>query len=79
MSCQCMTSPVSAKAAWKALSMFGGTPVELTDVQFEANPGAGTMPAGLLENELRMVSKIDPDSHIKRLRTDCLGCSAIRR
>ena len=61
--------------------MFGGTPVVFTDVQFEANakPGAGIIPAGLFENEFRIASKTDPDSHMKRLRTDCLGCFAIER
>lgn len=59
--------------------MSGGTPVVFTDVQLFANPfpGAGIIPAGLLENEFRIVSKSDPDSHMKRLSTDCLGCSAV--
>ena len=56
--------------------MIGGTPVVFTDVQLEANPlpGAGIIPAGLLENEFRIVSKSDPDFHMNRLSTDCLGC-----
>lgn len=60
--------------------MFGGTPVVFTDVQFEANPlpGAGMIPAGLFEKEFRISSKKDPDSHMNRLRTDCLGCFAMR-
>lgn len=60
--------------------MVGGTAVVFIDGQFETNalPGAGIIPAGLLENELRIVSKIDPDSHIKRLRTGWLGCCAMK-
>ena len=42
-------------------------------------PGAGTIPAGLLENELRTLSKSDPDSHMNKLRTGCLGCCAVGR
>lgn len=80
MSCQ-DTLPLSARAAWNAPTMVGGTPVVFTGVQFEVSPlpGAGIIPAGLLENEFRIVSKSDPDSHMNRLRTDCLGCSAVRR
>ena len=61
--------------------MTGGTPVVFMDVKFEANtsPGAGIIPAGLLEKEFRIKSKGDPDSHINKLRTDCLGCSATRK
>lgn len=38
-------------------------------VQFEPKifPGAGIMGAGLLVNEFITPSKIDPDSHMKRL------------
>lgn len=59
--------------------MTGGTPVVFTEVQLEAtpSPGAGIIPAGLLEKEFRTVSKSDPDSHMKRLSTDCLGCPAV--
>lgn len=73
-------SPLSVRAAWKAPIIFGGTAVVFTDVKLEANPspGAGIIPAGLLENEFRIVSNSDPDSHMNRLRTDCLGCSAGR-
>lgn len=55
--------------------MFDGTPVVFDDVQFEVNPspGAGIIPAGLLVNEFRIISKSDPDSHMNKLRTDCLG------
>lgn len=61
--------------------MDGGTAVVFIDGQFETNslPGAGIIPAGLLENELRTISNIDPDSHINRLRTGWLGCCAARR
>lgn len=61
--------------------MAGGTPVVLTAVQFEDNesPGAGIIPAGLLENEFKIASKSDPDSHMNRLITDVLGCCAVRR
>ena len=67
-------------AVWNTPSMIGGTPLVFTDVQFEANtsPGAGIIAAGLLENEFRIVSNSDPDSHMNKLRTDCLGCSAVR-
>ncbi len=60
--------------------MVGGTPVVFTAVSFEANasPGAGIIAAGLLENEFRIVSKSDPDSHMNRLTTDCVGCWAAR-
>ena len=56
--------------------MVGGTPVVFIVVKFEASalPGAGVIPAGSLENEFTIVSKSDPDSHMNRLRTDCLGC-----
>lgn len=51
--------------------MVGGTAVVFTDGKFEANslPGAGIIPAGLLEKELRIISNIDPDCHMNRLRT----------
>ena len=71
----------STRAAWNALSIVRGTAVVFTDVQFKATslPGAGIIPAGLLEKELRIISKSDPDSHMNRLRTGCLGCCAVRR
>ena len=61
--------------------MVRGTTVVFTDGQFKANalPGAGIIPAGLLENELRIISNCDPDSHINRLSTGCLGCCAVKR
>lgn len=76
---QALTSLFSATAAWNVPTIIGGTPDVFTDVQLEANPspGAGIIPAGLLEKEFRTVSKSDPDSHMKRLSTDCLGCSAV--
>ena len=56
--------------------MVGGTPVVFTVVKFEASvlPGAGIIPAGSLENEFKTRSKMHPDSHMNRLRTDRLGC-----
>ena len=75
------TLSLSGRVAWNNPSMVGGTPVVFIVVQFEASalPGAGVIPAGLLENAFKTVSKIDPDSHMNRLRTDCLGCWAGRR
>lgn len=60
--------------------MDGGTAVVFIDDQFETNslPGAGIIPAGLLENELRIVSNTDPDCHMNRLRTGWLGCCAVK-
>ena len=80
MSCQESVPLLPTTAVWNAPSMIGGTPLVFTDVQFEANtsPGAGIIAAGLLENEFRIVSNSEPDSHMNKLRTDCLGCSAVR-
>ena len=81
ISCQSFLSPrFPTRAAWNALSIIRGTAVVFTDVQFKATslPGAGIIPAGSLENELRIISKSDPDSHMNRLRIGCLGCCAVR-
>lgn len=80
MSCQESVVLLPSTAVRNAPSMIGGTPLAFTDVQFEAktSPGAGIIAAGLLENEFRIVSNSDPDSHMNKLRTDCLGCSAVK-
>ncbi len=50
-------------------SSLDAAPVTFAKVQFEPKriPGAGIMGAGLLVKEFITPSKIDPDSHMKRL------------